>query len=108
MLRQIITRIVGDEAVHGTKIVDSGGFSISRYKDWYNAKYGNLSVQDFTKLHAIHTPQGRICAVTVTPREVNDSLYMRKMIKVMPNGSGNLLGDSAYGGIKNCNALRDS
>ena len=27
---------------------------------------------------------------------------------MMPNGSGNLLGDSAYGGIKNCDTVRDS
>ena len=101
VLQQIITWMAGDEVVDGTKIVDSSGFSISRHKDWYNAKYGKLRVQDFVKLHAIHTPQGKISAAMVTPGETNDSPYLRKMIKMMPNGSGNLLGDSAYGGIKN-------
>ena len=27
---------------------------------------------------------------------------------MMPPGSGDVLGDSAYGGVKNCNAIRDS
>ena len=108
ILQQIITWMAGDQAVHGTKIVDSSGFSISGYKDWYNAKYGKIRVQDFAKLHVIHTPQGTISAAMVTTGEANDSPYLRKMIKMMPNGSGNLLGDSAYGGIKNCDAVRDS
>lgn len=56
--------MAGDEAVNGTKIVDSSGFSISRYKDWYNVKYGKLSVKDFVKLHSIHTPQGKISSAT--------------------------------------------
>lgn len=30
------------------------------------------------------------------------------MIGMMPPGSGDVLGDSAYGGIENCNAIRDS
>ena len=106
--QQIITWMAGDEAVDGTKIVDSSGFGIFRYKRWHNAKYGKLNVKDFVKLHAIHTPQGKISAATFTPGEANDSPYLRKMIKMMPNGSGDLLGDSAYGGVKNCNAVRDS
>lgn len=108
ILQQIIVWMAGDEAVDGTTIVDSSGFNMSRLKDWINAKYGKLSVRDFVKLHAIHTPQGKICAAMVTHGEANDSLYLRKMIKMMPNGSGNLLGDSAYGGVENCDAVRDS
>ena len=53
-------------------------------------------------------PQGKISAAPFTPGEVNDSPYLRKMIKMMPAGSGNLLGDNAYGGVENCNAIRDS
>ena len=30
------------------------------------------------------------------------------MIKMIPSGSGDLLGDVAYGGIKNCNVVRES
>ena len=62
----------------------------------------------FAKLHLIHAPHGRICAAMVTPGVANDSPYLRKMIDMMPPGSGDVLGDSAYGGIKNCNAIRDS
>ena len=28
-----------------------------------------------------------------------------KMIEMMPEGSGDVLGDAAYGGVKNCNAI---
>ena len=100
--------MAGEEAVHGTKRVDSSGYSISRYKEWQNAKYGKFSVQDFAKLHLIHTPHGKICAATVTPGNATDSPHLRKMIKMMPDGSGGVVGDAAYGGIKNCNAMRDS
>ena len=106
--QEILARMAGEEAVHGTKLVDSSGYSISRYKEWQNAKYGKLSVQDFAKLHLIHTPHGKICAAMVTPGNANDSPYLRKMIKMMPDGSGDVVGDAAYGGIKNCNAIRDS
>ena len=106
--QQIIVWMAGEDAAHGTKIADSSGYSISRYKEWQNAKYGKLSVQDFAKLHLIHTPQGKICAAMVTPGKANDSPYLRKMIEMMPPGSGDVLADAAYGGIKNCNAIRDS
>ena len=48
--QQIITRMAGKDAVHGTKIADSSGYSIARYIEWQNAKYGKLSVHDFAKL----------------------------------------------------------
>ena len=106
--QKIITWMAGDDAVHGTKVVDSSGYSIARYVDWYNAKYGKISVGLFAKLHLIHTPHGRICAAMVTPGEDNDSPYLREMIGMMPPGSGDVLCDSAYGGVENCNAIRDS
>ena len=62
----------------------------------------------FAKLHLIHAPHGMICAAMVTPGVANDSPYLRKMIDMMPPGSGDVLGDAAYGGVKNCNAIRDS
>ena len=107
-LQQIITWMAEDEVVNGTKIVDSSGFGISGYKDWHNAKYGKISVKDFVKLQAIHTHQGKISAATFTSGEVNDSPYLREMIKMILNGSSDLLGDSAYGGVENCNAVPDS
>ncbi len=72
-----------------------------------SGKYGKLSVHDFAKLHLIRTPHGRICAAMVTPGKANDSPYLKKT-DMMPRGSGDVLGDAAYGGIKNCNAIRDS
>ena len=48
VLQKILVWSAGDEASHG---IDSGRFSISRYEDWYNAKYGDISVKLFAKLH---------------------------------------------------------
>ena len=106
--QQIIVWMAGEDTAHGTKIADSGGYGISRYKEWQNAKYGKPGVQDFAKLHLIHTPYGKVCAAMVTPGKANDSPYLRKMIEMMPEGFGDVLGDAAYGDIKNCNAIRDS
>ena len=30
------------------------------------------------------------------------------MIEMMPDGSGDVLADAIYGGVKNCNTIRDS
>ena len=46
--QKIVVWSAGDKASHG---IDSGGFSVSRYEDWYNAKYGDVSVKLFAKLH---------------------------------------------------------
>ena len=58
--------------------------------------------------YLIHTPQGKICIAMVAYGNANDSPYPRMMIRMLPDGSGDLLGDAAYGGIKNCNAVRES
>ena len=81
-----------EDAVNGPKIADSSGFSISRFIERQNAKYGKLSVHDFAKMHLIHTPQGKVCAAMVTPGKANDSPYLRNMIAMMPEGSGDVLG----------------
>ena len=44
----------------------------------------------------------------VTPGKANDSPYLRELIGMMPPGSGDMPGDSAYGGVENCNAIRYS
>ena len=106
--QKIIIWMAGNDAVHGTKIVDSSGYSIARYVDWYSSKYGKISAKYFVKLHLIHTSHGKICAAMVTPGEANDSPHLREMISMMPPGSGDVLGDSAYGGAENCSAIRDS
>ena len=38
--QKIIIWMAWNDAVHGTKVVDSGEYNIARYVDWYNAKYG--------------------------------------------------------------------
>ena len=59
-------------------------------------------------MHVIRTLHGKICAAMVTPGHANDSPYLKKMIGMMPGGSGDVLGDAVYGSVKNCNAIRDS
>ena len=98
----------GDSIKHDTLLVDSSGFSISECSDWMNAKYCKISVRLFAKLHIIHALRGMICAATVTPGNCNDSPQLRYMVEVLPEGNGDVLADTAYGGIKNCNAIRDS
>ena len=86
--QKIITRMAGDEAVHGTLLVDSSGFSIAKYIDWLNAKYGKLSVRLFSKLHIMHTLRGMVCAAVVTPGNINDPPYLRQMIEMLPEETG--------------------
>ena len=100
--------MAGDDAVHDTLLVDSSGFSIARYMDWQNAKYGKLSVRLFCKLHIMHTLHGMACAAVVTPGNANYSPYLRAMVDTLPEGDGDVLADAAYGGVKNCNTVRDS
>lgn len=106
--QKIIIWMAGNDVVHGTKVVDSSRYSMTKYVDWYNAKYGKISARLFAKLHLIHTPHGRICAAMVTPEEANDSPYLREMIGMRPPDSGDMLGDSAYRDVENCNAIHDS
>ena len=84
VLQQIIVQMAVSEAVGGTTIVDSSGFSVSRRIKWHNAKYGNISVKLFAKTHLIHTPQDSICIAMVTPGKANDSPCPRMMIKMLP------------------------
>ncbi len=60
VLYKLILWMAGDYAARGTKIVDSSGFSIVRYADWYSAKYGKISVKEFAKLHIMQTLHGKI------------------------------------------------
>ncbi len=108
VLQRIIAKMAGGDAVHGTLLADSSGFSIAKYVDWQNAKYGKLSVRLFAKLHIMHTLHGMVCAATVTPGNASDSPYLRLMVETLPEGDGDVLADAAYGGVKNCNAIRDS
>ena len=98
---------LGDEA-KGDLLTDSSGYSMGLHEDWQNAKYGNISVRQFCKMHIIHTPHGKICAATVTRGHVHDSPQLRKMTRFLPHGGGYLVGDSAYIGKKNCQAVKDT
>ena len=108
ILHEIIGWMAGDAAARGAKIIDSTGFSIFRYMDWHNAKYGTISVKQFAKPRIARALGGKICAAAVTPGKANDSPYIREMLARMPRGSGDMLADSQYGGVKNCQAVQDS
>ena len=62
-------------------------FSIARYIDWQNAKYGKINVRLFSKLYIMHTLHGMACAA-VTPGKSNDSPHLRAMIETLPEGDG--------------------
>ena len=100
--------MASDAAAHGTKIVDSTGFSIYRYQDWHNAECGTISAKQFAKLHVARALGGTVCAAAVTPGRANDSPYLREMLARMPRGSGDMLAYAQYCGVENCQAVQDS
>ena len=59
VLHEVMLWMAGNDAVYGAKMVDSSGFSIARYADWYNTKYGKISVNVFAKRHIAQTPAAR-------------------------------------------------
>ena len=67
-----------------------------------------LSVRQFANLHIMHTLHGMVCAATVTSGSAGDSPCLRLVVETLPEGDGDVLADAAYGGVKNCNAIRDS
>ena len=107
VLQWLLPWMAGDEA-KGDLLADSSGYSMGLHEDWRNAKYGDISVRQFRKLHIIHTPHGKICAATVTEGHASDSPQLRKMTKFLPHGSGYLIADRAYIGKKNCQAVKDT
>ena len=56
----------------------------------------------------MHTLHGMACAPAVIPGNVNDSPHLRAMATALPEGDGDDPASAAHGGIKNCNAIRDS
>ena len=78
------------------------------YIDWLNAKYGRIIVRLFSKIHIMHTPNSTVCAAVVTHGNVNDPPYLRLMIETLPEGDGDDQAGGAHGGVKNCDAIRDS
>lgn len=102
---RIIARM-GDDDADGTLMTDSGGFSVSSYKSWTNAKYGPLSVKEYHKLHILQCLNGKICAARVTVGEANDSPVLREMLTDVRPGTGDVLGDSAYCNKQLCCNLR--
>ena len=107
VLQQLLPLMAGDEST-GDLLTDSNGFSKREFEEWHNAKYGDISVRKFCKLHIIHTPHGKICAATVTGGHASDSSQLREMARFLPQGKGYLIADSAYMGKKNCQTVRDT
>ena len=106
-LPKIIGWMAGDAAIRGTDVIDSNGLGISRYGEWHNAKYGNVSVRRFAKPRVARAPRGMVCAAAVTPGRANDSPYLGTMLARMPRGSGGIPADPQYGRVENCRAARE-
>ena len=88
---------MGADDADGTLVTDTSGFSISVYKEWYNAKYGKLSVKMFDKMAILQSLHGKICAVDVMDGNANDSPSLRRLLPFLPQGTGSdVLTDSAY------------
>ena len=94
--------------MHGTIMADFTGSSISGYQDWYNAKYGTISVRQFAKPRIARVPHGMTCAASVTPGKANDPPYLKAMLAMAPRGSGDVSAGAQYGGVENCQAMKDS
>ena len=105
--REVIGWMAGDVAVHGTKIVDSTGFSISRYRDWHNAKYRTISGEAVCKTARRARPRGHDMRRDGTPGRANDSSYLWEMLARMPRGSGDMPADAQYCRVENCQDARD-
>ena len=86
-------------------ISDSSGFGTSRFVEWQHAKYGKFSVHGFAKTTS-HTPIWRGMLRHAHARK--GQLLAVPEIDVIPDGSGDARGDAAFGGVKNCNVIRDS
>ncbi len=97
----------GQPSTRVATITDGTHTPTERYKDpdWNKATY---SGKKFVKLHIMHALHGMACAAVVTPGKSNDSPYLRAMMETLPKGDGDVSADAACGGVKNCNAIRDS
>ena len=80
--------MASDDTVHDTLLLNSSSFSIARYVDWQNAKYGKLIVRQFSKLHIMQTLYGVTCAAVVIPGMANDSPHLRAMVETLPRETG--------------------
>ena len=111
--KEFMDRIVAAVAAisgHSTRILhgDSTGFGLRMYVDWNNAKYGQLSVHDFVKLHLITAARGPILTYEVTNAHAHDSPEFAKMIRRIPNGGPGMVAlDAAYDSADNCQAITD-
>ena len=109
MILQKIVAWLGRDDADGTLMMDSGGFAVSRYKRWINAKYGVQDVKEFDKMNILQSLHGRICAVEVTKGESNDSPSMRRLLPFLSEGTGgDVLADSAYANRLNAKAIADT
>lgn len=92
--------------------IDSSGFGLKIYTEWKHAKYGKMSVHKYVKLHLIRARKGKILACTITRGEEHDSPQLRELLKQVPDYTGKddiyFLGDAAYNGKENCEAIKAS
>ena len=65
-------------------------------------------MKQFAKPRVARALHGMACAAAVTPGRANDSPYFRTMQASAPRGSGDVPADSQYGGVENCQAIKNS
>ena len=75
---------------------------------WLIIDLKNIMTDRTSMSFTMHTLHGKTCMACVTAGHANDAPCLWKMIKLLPYGSGDVLGDAAYGSVKNCNVIRGS
>ena len=106
VILQKIVAWMGEDDAYGTLMTDTSGFSVSAYKEWFNAKYGDLDIKMFDKMSILQSLRGKICAVEIIDGNANDSPSLRRLLSFLPPGTGaEVLADSAYSNKLNCAAV---
>ena len=106
VILQKIVAWMGEDDAYGTLMTDTSGFSVSAYKEWFNAKYGDLDVKVFDKMSILQSLRGKICAVEIIDGNANDFPSLRRLLSFLPPGTGaEVLADSAYSNKLNCAAV---
>lgn len=86
---------------------DSTGLGVGEYRRWVDAKYGEVSVHDYVKLHVMAAVHGRILAFEVTVGTAGDSPEFARMYQRIPEGSGIVALDPAYDSYDNCRLITE-
>lgn len=93
-------------ALEDTIAADSSGFSVCRFVQWHNEKYGTRSGRDWVKVHlASGTRTNVVTAAVIYNRDTNDSPILPELIRMTKKNFDfkDLCADKAYLSVDNIN-----